>query len=118
MAKTRRERTKACSRCNQVTAVLFRVRIELDGNWFFVCQSCLDQVKSDNPHYQYGGTWKSQKRHWIGIVRPTRGGIGSSNHGLLVSMIRVRNAASLDLLRSQIHAKPEQGIGNSHGHDE
>jgi alpha-D-ribose 1-methylphosphonate 5-phosphate C-P lyase len=63
MAKTKRIRSKACSRCAATSAVLYRVRIENDGDWIFVCSPCLYEVKPGNPHYQYGGTWKSKKRH-------------------------------------------------------
>jgi hypothetical protein len=63
MARTKRIRTKACHRCEAISDVLFRVRIEQDGEWVFICPACLPLVKPDNPHYQYGGTWKSRKRH-------------------------------------------------------
>lgn len=63
MAKIKRVRTKPCSRCTETNDVLYRVRIEEDGDWIFVCLACLEQVKPANPHYQYGGTWKSKKRH-------------------------------------------------------
>ena len=63
MAKIKRVRTKPCSRCEKTNDVLYRVRIDEDGAWIFVCPACLDKVKPGNPHYQYGGTWKSKKRH-------------------------------------------------------
>ncbi|TWU46583.1 hypothetical protein [Rubripirellula reticaptiva] len=63
VAKIKRIRTKSCLRCNETNDVLYRVRIEEDGDWIFVCPACLEKVKPANPHYQYGGTWKSQKRH-------------------------------------------------------
>jgi len=63
MARTQRVREKSCSRCWIVSDVLYRVRIEKDGDWIFVCPGCLGEVKPENPHYQYGGTWKSRKRH-------------------------------------------------------
>jgi len=63
MAKIKRFRTKPCSRCNETNDVLYRVRIEEDGGWIFVCPACLGKVKPGNLHYQYGGTWKSKKRH-------------------------------------------------------
>ncbi|MBY6204522.1 hypothetical protein [Halomonas denitrificans] len=63
MPKAKRVRTKACGRCETIRDVLYRVRIDQDGEWVFLCPSCLPQVKPDNPHYRYGGTWKSRKRH-------------------------------------------------------
>jgi hypothetical protein len=63
MGKTKRRRIKRCSRCSQARDVLFRVRLDEAGDWTFVCTACLSEVKPDNPHYQYGGTWKSRKRH-------------------------------------------------------
>ncbi len=63
MPKPKRIRTKACSRCETVSEVLYRARIEQDGDWVFICPACLPEVKPGNPHYQYGGTWKSRKRH-------------------------------------------------------
>lgn len=63
MPKIKRVRTKPCDRCGTSNDVLYRVRIVGDGDWLFVCPSCLEDVKPGNPHYQYGGTWKSKKRH-------------------------------------------------------
>lgn len=63
LAKIKRIRTKPCSRCTETNDVLYRVRTEENGNWIFVCPTCLEKVKLGNPHYQYGGTWKSKKRH-------------------------------------------------------
>jgi hypothetical protein len=63
MAKIKRIRQKECSRCELERDTLFRVRIEKEGVWIFVCRDCLEKVKPENPHYQYGGTWKSKKRH-------------------------------------------------------
>lgn len=63
MVKIKRVRTKSCDRCSETNEVLYRVRWEKDGDWAFVCPSCLEIVKPGNAHYQYGGTWKSKKRH-------------------------------------------------------
>ena len=63
MVKIKRVRIKLCSRCEETSDVLYRVRMDEDGDWVFVCPVCLDQVKAGNPYYQYGGTWKSKKRH-------------------------------------------------------
>jgi hypothetical protein len=59
----KRIRTKACDRCEKTNDVLYRVRIDESQRWIFVCPTCLEQVKPGNPLYQYGGTWKSKKRH-------------------------------------------------------
>jgi len=63
MARVKRIRTKSCDRCQSTNDTLYRVRIEQDGGWVFVCPPCLGEVKPENPYYQYGGTWKSKKRH-------------------------------------------------------
>jgi hypothetical protein len=59
----KRIRIKACDRCQKIQEVLYRVRIDETRHWTFVCPACLEYVKPGNPHYQYGGTWKSKKRH-------------------------------------------------------
>jgi len=59
----KRIRTKACERCEKTSDVLYRIRVDESQRWIFVCPGCLEQVKPNNPHYQYGGTWKSKKRH-------------------------------------------------------
>ncbi|MEO0529634.1 MAG: hypothetical protein AAF266_03550 [Planctomycetota bacterium] len=59
----KRTRTKACDRCETVADTLFRCRYTEAGDWRFICPKCLDSVRNGNPHYQYGGTWKSKKRH-------------------------------------------------------
>ncbi|MFK7743296.1 MAG: hypothetical protein AB8H80_23470 [Planctomycetota bacterium] len=61
--KVRRIRTKPCERCGRELDALFRIRIALDGDWVFFCKTCLEAAKHGNPHYVYGGTWKSKKRH-------------------------------------------------------
>ena len=53
---------KSCHQCSLQQDTLFRVRIQENKNWVFVCQDCLKIVKPDNPHYQYGGTWKNRKK--------------------------------------------------------
>ena len=63
MVKIKRVRTKQCCRCEQSNEVLYRVRTEKDGPWIFLCPECLDLARPGNVHYQYGGTWKSKKRH-------------------------------------------------------
>lgn len=59
----KRIRTKSCARCQKTSDVLYRVRIDESQEWIFVCPVCLEEVKPNNPRYQYGGTWKSKKRH-------------------------------------------------------
>ncbi|MEM1304116.1 MAG: hypothetical protein AAGG46_04435 [Planctomycetota bacterium] len=59
----KRTRTKTCDRCDKAAGTLYRVRVEADGPWVFVCRECLEAVRPGNAAYQYGGTWKSKKRH-------------------------------------------------------
>jgi hypothetical protein len=59
----KRIRTKACQRCGKVDDTLYRIRHDESRMWVFICLECLELVKPGNPHYQYGGTWKSKKRH-------------------------------------------------------
>lgn len=59
----KRVRTKVCDRCGTEAGTLYRVRFDESRAWRFVCPACLDAVRAGNPHYQYGGTWKSKKRH-------------------------------------------------------
>jgi len=61
--RVKRTRKKSCCRCKRERDTLFRVRIAKDGDWIFVCKVCIELVKPNNPDYQYGGTWKSKKRH-------------------------------------------------------
>ncbi|MGB3492616.1 MAG: hypothetical protein WBA57_07800 [Elainellaceae cyanobacterium] len=56
-----RDRTKACDRCYSVFPVLYRVRYEATAQWHFICPNCLPEIKSNNPFYAYGGTWKARK---------------------------------------------------------
>jgi len=59
----RRVRTKACDRCSETCDTLFRVQVDASEEWIFVCEPCHGEVSVDNPHFTYGGTWKSRKRH-------------------------------------------------------
>ena len=61
--RVKRIRTKSCELCQKTNDVLYRVRIDESQEWIFVCPVCLEKVKPNNPRYQYGGTWKSKKRH-------------------------------------------------------
>ena len=58
-----RVREKYCDRCQQLSTVLYRVRIDDSQTWQFICETCWPTVQQDNSHYQYGGTWKARKRH-------------------------------------------------------
>lgn len=37
---------------------MFRVQFKADKKWYFMCRVCVEQLKPDNSHYRYGGTWK------------------------------------------------------------
>lgn len=51
--------SKSCFKCLNNSHKLFRIRyLRFDKKWYFVCESCLPSVKSNNKFYQYGGTWK------------------------------------------------------------
>jgi hypothetical protein len=55
-------RLKRCFNCGQPEDTLFRIQHDASGSWAFVCGGCLWHFKRpDNPHYTYGGTWKSRK---------------------------------------------------------
>lgn len=85
MGRSRRERQKACDRCGDSAAVLYRIRTgepigdESPNNaspsdkpasdkppsgdptaWRFLCDRCLPSAQAA-PGYVYGGTWKAQK---------------------------------------------------------
>ncbi|MEO1162966.1 MAG: hypothetical protein AAFV98_04210 [Chloroflexota bacterium] len=67
MAKQKRysddnPRLKTCFACEQPKDKLFRIQYDASQKWAFVCGDCLwDYKRDDNPHYTYGGTWKSRK---------------------------------------------------------
>jgi len=63
MTPVKRVRTKACDLCGRTRDTLYRVRHEAGGDWVFLCVDCQEEVSDGNPHYTYGGTWKSRKRH-------------------------------------------------------
>ena len=52
------KRLKKCSRCEVESKIMYRVQYKEQKVWCFICKSCLILVKSNNPHYRYGGTWK------------------------------------------------------------
>ncbi|MGL4421788.1 MAG: hypothetical protein ACRCZF_14060 [Gemmataceae bacterium] len=54
-------KTKSCFCCLKPTTVAFRVQHDSRKAWQFVCPDCLSAVKTNNPHYVYGGTWKGSR---------------------------------------------------------
>ena len=58
-----RTREKACAQCLVVLPVLYRCRYGERPDWLFLCEPCLNAVKTmHEKSYQYGGTWKAKKR--------------------------------------------------------
>ena len=57
-SKLNLKRRKKCYRCEVESNIMYRVRYKEQKVWCFICKSCLTLVKSNNPHYRYGGTWK------------------------------------------------------------
>ncbi len=51
-------RTKECSICETFFTTLYRIQYRQPKAWVFACESCLKEVKENNPFYRYGGTWK------------------------------------------------------------
>ena len=51
-------KTKVCAHCNGEESVMFRVQYKPGKTWCFLCKPCVNEVKPNNPHYRYGGTWK------------------------------------------------------------
>ncbi len=51
-------RIKHCDICDKEFSKVFRIQYKQPKKWVFVCESCLLNVKKDNPLYRYGGTWK------------------------------------------------------------
>ena len=58
-----RAREKACAQCLVVSPVLYRCRYGDSTDWEFLCEPCLNAVKTKHEKsYQYGGIWKAKKR--------------------------------------------------------
>ena len=58
-----RAREKACGQCLVVSPMLYRCRYGERPDWLFLCEPCLNAVKTRHEKsYQYGGTWKAKKR--------------------------------------------------------
>lgn len=51
-------RQKFCALCDMDSNTMYRVIYRQGDGWIFVCKQCLLNVKNNNPHYKYGGTWK------------------------------------------------------------
>jgi hypothetical protein len=63
MGKSKRNRElKLCDKCTKGDSVLYRVRMQTQDPWLFVCVNCQSIAKLQAA-YQYGGTWKQQKRN-------------------------------------------------------
>lgn len=63
MPKLSRQReAKICEHCGASDAVLFRVRLDSKAVWKFICKTCQTKAKEASS-YQYGGTWKQNKRN-------------------------------------------------------
>lgn len=54
-------KTKPCHRCGTAAEVAYRVRYSESRAWVFICGKCVLPVKTDNPLYSYGGTWKGSR---------------------------------------------------------
>ena len=53
------KKTKVCDKCFLLSDKLFRCRYGYKKEWVFLCQTCLDRIKSEySDSYQYGGTKK------------------------------------------------------------
>lgn len=62
MGKSQRQRTgKACQGCGVHEPILFRIKF-IEKDWGLYCKRCQEQAKSHD-NYQYGGTWKQNKRN-------------------------------------------------------
>lgn len=51
-------RVKQCHNCKEETNTMYRVQFTPDRKWSFLCKACVEELKPNNPHYRYGGTWK------------------------------------------------------------
>ena len=56
-------RIKECFECSKRKEVMYLCRYDEIKDWVFLCGECLKKIKSlfENT-YQYGGTWKSNKK--------------------------------------------------------
>jgi hypothetical protein len=51
---------KSCDRCKNLATIRYRIQYDQTKNWALVCPDCWNQLSTNNPHYRYGGTWKSR----------------------------------------------------------
>ena len=49
---------KNCYNCSKEFHVMYRVQFDSSKKWVFICKTCVEKLKPNNPHYLYGGTWK------------------------------------------------------------
>ncbi|MEM7659777.1 MAG: hypothetical protein AAF399_26930 [Bacteroidota bacterium] len=54
-------KTKTCHTCQQSCETAYRVQLQKKGAWVFVCKSCCEKHRAENPHYRYGGTWQGYR---------------------------------------------------------
>ena len=56
-------RIKECFKRSKQKVIIYRCRYDEIKDWVFLCGECLKKLKSlfENT-YQYGGTWKSNKK--------------------------------------------------------
>jgi hypothetical protein len=52
---------KACDKCQDLTSIRYRVQYDSTKNWYLLCPQCWKLVSANNPHYRYGGTWKTKR---------------------------------------------------------
>lgn len=52
------KKEKDCALCTQPQTIAYRIQYQHPLQWVFVCKNCLENVKTANPLYKYGGTWK------------------------------------------------------------
>ena len=53
---------KLCHKCQRPDQKMFRCRKTKNEDWGFYCKVCMEEIRRDNPEYQYGGTWKGKKK--------------------------------------------------------
>jgi uncharacterized Zn finger protein len=63
MGKVHRQRSiKCCDSCGNSEEVLYRIKVHIQEPWIFACGACQSIAKQQST-YQYGGTWKQNKRN-------------------------------------------------------
>lgn len=53
-------KTKPCHTCRKETSVAYRVRLNNQKQWVFVCEDCCN-IHKEQSGYTYGGTWKGAR---------------------------------------------------------